>query len=168
MTMSCFGLIMSDIKADRRNPKGLLLCTLYRIAHSVTGWPKPLLPFGYVLVLLYKLVTEYVLGTEIHWRTRIGPGLRIYHGYGLVVHSNVIIGSNCVLRHGVTIGSKDSAGTLVPVLGDDVEVGVSALIIGPYRIGNGAKVGAGTVVLGDVPDGCVVVGNPGRVINRAS
>lgn len=164
MTRSCLALLRSDFRADRRNPKGLLLCGLYRITHAVLGWPKWVMPLGYILVLFYKLITEYVLCTEIHWRARIGPGLRIYHGYGLVVHSNAVIGANCVLRQGVTIGAKDEAGLLVPEIGDDVEIGVSALIIGAHRIGDGARVGAGTVVVGDVPAQGMVVGNPGRVL----
>ena len=168
MTLSCWALIRSDIKADPRNPKGLLVCTLYRVAHSVTRWPKWLLPLGYVGVAVYKAITEYVLGTEIHWRATIGPGLRVYHGYGLVVHSNSVIGRNCTLRHGVTIGAKDAEGLLVPVIGDDVEVGVGALVIGAHTIGDGARIGAGTVVVSDVPAGATVVGNPGRILNHAS
>ncbi len=166
MNGSVFGLMRSDMRACRRNPKGMLLCVIYRVAHSVVGWPGLLRPVGWLVVGLYKFVTEYVLGTEIHWRASIGPGLRIYHGYGLVVHSNAVLGAGCTLRQGVTIGSKDEEGQLTPVIGNKVNIGASALIIGSYRVGDGAQIGAGAVVVCDVPAGAVVVGNPGRVLRH--
>lgn len=115
---------------------------------------------------LYKFVTEYVLGSEIHWRAEIGPGLRIYHGYGLVVHSNAKIGANCTLRQGVTLGSKDEDGIETPIIGNDVNIGASALIIGSLSIGDGAKIGAGAVIVSDVPAMASAVGNPAKVIYR--
>lgn len=168
MTLSCYALICSDVRADKRNPKGLLICILYRITHSVLHWPNILKPLGFLLVFLYKFITEYILGTEIHWRARIGPGLRVYHGYGLVVHSNSSIGSNCILRQGVTIGAKDALGKLTPVIGDGVNIGVNALIIGAHRIGDRAVIGAGAVVVSDVPADGTVVGNPGRLLNHVA
>ncbi len=127
------------------------------------------MPVGLVIVGLYKLLTEYILGSEIHWRARIGPGLCIYHGYGLVVHSNAVIGSFCTLRHGVTVGSKMVDGVLTaPTVGNHVDVGTGALIIGGYTIGDGARIGAGAVVVSSVPAGAIVVGNPGRILPHAS
>ncbi len=159
-------LIISDVRADPRNPKGILLCILYRLAHSVILFPKWILPLGYIIILMYKLITEYILGSEIHWRATIGKSFRVYHGYGLVVHSGAVIGDGCILRHGVTIGSKIVSGTLrSPLIGNNVDVGVGALIIGGYNIGDNAKIGAGTVVVSDVPQGATVVGNPGRILS---
>jgi serine acetyltransferase len=146
MTLSCYALICSDVRADKRNPKGLLICILYRITHSVLHWPNILKPFGF-LFFLYKFITEYILGAEIHWRARIGHGLRVCHGYGLVVHSNSYIGSNCILRQGVTIGAKDALGKLTPVIGD------------------GPVIGARAVVISDVPIGEALVGNSGRLLD---
>lgn len=161
-----FRLIASDIRADRRNPKGLLICVLYRFAHSTLYYPTFLRPIRLLIVAIYKLLTEYILGTEIHWRAQIGPGLRVYHGYGLVVHSNAKIGANCTLRQGVTLGSKDEHGFNTPVIGDDVNIGVSAILIGNISIGDSVIIGAGTVVISDVPANAIVVGNPGKVIRR--
>lgn len=163
---STWALIRSDLASDRRNPKGLFLCVLYRIAHSCVEWPNVMKPMAVLVILLYKLLTEYVLGSEIHWRATIGPSLRVYHGYGLVIHSNAIIGSNFTVRHGVTIGSKDEMGTQTPIIGDRVNVGASALIIGSHKLGDDVVVGAGAVVVGDVPAGSIVVGNPGRILSR--
>lgn len=162
---SLSNLLFSDFHANRRNPKGLLVAVLYRIAHSCVDFPKSLIMFEFVIVLFYKIITEYIIGTEIHWRCVIGPGLRVFHGYGLVVHSSARIGERCVLRHGVTIGEKETAGAAgAPVIGDDVDIGASAIILGPISVGSGSVVGAGSVVVRDVPPGSVVVGNPARVI----
>ena len=161
-------LTWSDILADPRNPKGVTLCVLYRIAHGTSYWPKWAFVPRVIIVVCYKFLTEYILGTEIHWRAKIGPSLRIYHGYGLVVHSAAVLGQDCVLRHGVTIGSKVKNEVLSsPILGNSIDVGTGAIIIGGIYVGDGARLGAGSVVLHDVPPGATVVGNPGRIVMSA-
>jgi serine O-acetyltransferase len=94
---------------------------------------------------------------------RIGPGLRIYHFGNIFIHSATIIGRNCTLRQGVTIGNRLPDGP-APVLGDDVELGAYAQVLGDVRIGNGAKIGAMTVVLCDVPAGATAIGIPARIV----
>lgn len=93
----------------------------------------------------------------------IGPGLRIWHFGNIFIHPHARIGANCTLRQGVTIGNRVEGGP-VPVIGDDVELGAYAQILGHVRIGNGCKIGAMSVVLTDVPDGCTAVGAPARII----
>tara|TARA_R110001583_G_C5667039_1_gene410305 strand:- start:6223 stop:6546 length:324 start_codon:yes stop_codon:yes gene_type:complete len=100
------------------------------------------------------------MGIELNYKTRVGKGLVIYHGVGLVVNTGVVIGENCILRHGVTIGNfilKDGSESQCPVLGDNVEVGASAIILGNIKIGNNVRIGAGALVTKDVPDNSVVV-----------
>jgi len=117
-------------------------------------------------IAFYKILTEVLLCTELHWKVTAGYGLRIYHGYGLVVHSSAKLGSNVILRHNVTIGEKNTDGDVAPAIGDDVDIGAGAILLGPIKVGNGAVVGAGSVVLIDVPDGGVAVGNPARLLKR--
>lgn len=119
----------------------------------------------YVREALYRLFSELVVGTELRPETRVGPGLTIYHGYGLVVNDAVQIGQNVTLRNGVVIGNKVPDGPC-PVLEDLVVVGANAVIIGGLTVGAGAQIGAGAVVTRDVPPGAVVVGNPARIIDR--
>jgi serine O-acetyltransferase len=110
-------------------------------------------------------VTETLTGISIPKSVRVGPGLRIFHFGTIVVHAQAEIGANCTLRHGVTIGSRVDGGP-VPILEDDVDLGAYAQVLGGVRIGRGAKVGAMSVVLCDVPPGAVAVGVPARIIDR--
>ena len=119
-----------------------------------------------VLEKVYWLVyrfTETLTGISIPKSVRVGPGLRIYHFGGIIVHADAEIGANCVLRHGVTIGNRHEDGP-VPVIEDDVELGAYAQILGGLRVGQGAKVGAMSLVLSDVPPGATAVGIPARII----
>ena len=163
---SMLSLLKSDFAADRRNPKGLLICALYRIAQACVNAPPLMRPIAILYIILYKIVTECVLGTEIHWRAKIGPSLRVYHGYGLVVNSGSILGARVVLRHGVTIGSKSESAVGAPVVGDDVDFGASAIVIGEITIGSRSIIGAGAVVTKNVPSDSIVVGNPARILQN--
>jgi serine O-acetyltransferase len=116
--------------------------------------------------LLFRVV-ETAVGVSLPKAAQIGPGLRIWHFGGIFMHPDVVIGANCTLRQGVTIGNREAGGP-VPVLGDDVDVGAYAQLLGGIRIGHGAKIGAMSVVLCDVPDGATAVGSPARVIPPAA
>jgi serine O-acetyltransferase len=111
-------------------------------------------------------ITETLTGISIPKSVRVGPGLRIYHFGNIFVHADAEIGGNCVLRQGVTIGNRVDGGP-VPVLEDNVELGAYAQVLGGVRIGRGARVGALSVVLEDVPPGATAVGIPARIIERA-
>jgi serine O-acetyltransferase len=111
---------------------------------------------------LFRLV-ETAVGVSLPKAARIGPGLRIWHFGGIFLHPDSVVGANCTLRQGVTIGNREQGGP-VPVLGDDVDVGAYAQLLGAIRIGHGCKIGAMAVVLCDVPDGATAVGAPARVI----
>ena len=106
---------------------------------------------------------ETLTGISLPKEARIGPGLRIWHFGNIFVHPGVAIGAGCTLRHGVTLGNRREDGP-VPVLGDGVDLGAYAQILGEVRVGSGAKVGAMSVVLGDVPEGATAVGAPARVV----
>lgn len=155
--------ILTDTCANRGNPRIQLLLACFRIAHRLRGPARRprwfAIPFG----IFYRFLGEWILGIEIPWKTRIGRSLTIYHGYGLVINDGVRIGDNVVLRQNVTIGNLEVGGGC-PSLADEVEVGAGATILGPITVGIGAIVGAGAVVMRDVPDGAVVAGVPARVV----
>ncbi len=110
----------------------------------------------------FRLI-ETAVGISLPKSAEIGPGLRIWHFGGIFLHPQVRMGANCTLRQGVTIGNRVADGP-VPVIGDDVDFGAYAQVLGGVRIGNGCHIGAMSVVLCDVPDGATAVGVPARVI----
>src|SRR5258708_23067151 len=115
--------------------------------------------------LMFRIV-ETVTGISLPLEARIGPGLRIYHFGNIFIHSQTVIGRNCTLRQGVTIGNRTMDGP-APVIEDDVEFGAYAQVLGDIRIASGAKIGAMSVVLSDVPAGATAVGNPARILEPA-
>ena len=104
-------------------------------------------------------------GIEIHPGARIGRGLFIDHGMGVVIGETTQIGDNCTLYQGVTLGGtgKDT-GKRHPTLGDNVLVGAGAKVLGPFTVGDNARVAAGAVVLSAVPEDATAVGVPARVV----
>jgi len=107
-------------------------------------------------------------GIEIHPGAKIGKGLFIDHGMGVVIGETTEIGENCLLYQGVTLGGtgKDK-GKRHPTLGDNVMVGAGAKVLGPITIGNNVKIAANAVVLKPIPDDCTAVGVPARVARCA-
>ena len=94
----------------------------------------------------------------------MGGGTRFPHrALGVVINKDCVIGENCTIGKGVVIGGR-SGNPVVPIIGDSVLVGSNAVVIGPVKIGKGAQIGAGAVVVHDVPEYSVVVGNPAHVI----
>lgn len=123
-----------------------------------------------------KFIARYIsqrarrkTGIEIHPGATIGKNLFIDHGMGVVIGETTVIGDNCTLYQGVTLGGtgKDQ-GKRHPTLGNDVLVGAGAKVLGPFTVGKGSKVGAGSIVLKEVPPNCTVVGNPGRIVRKGS
>ncbi|MBO5253811.1 MAG: serine O-acetyltransferase [Clostridia bacterium] len=104
-------------------------------------------------------------GIEIHPGATIGKNLFIDHGMGVVIGETAIIGDNCTLYQGVTLGGtgKDH-GKRHPTLGDNVMIGAGAKVLGPFRVGDNSRVAAGAVVLNEVPDNATAVGVPARVV----
>lgn len=93
--------------------------------------------------------------------TEIGEGTVIPHSVGIVLHQTSVIGKRCRIYQNVTIGNGDG-----PKIGDDVIIGANAVVLGDITIGSGAKIGAGAVVVKDVPEGVTVVGVPAKVIGN--
>ncbi len=106
-----------------------------------------------------------VTGIEIHPGACIGKGLLIDHGMGVVIGETAVIGDNCTIYQGVTLGGtgKDT-GKRHPTIGNNVMIGSGAKVLGPFTVGDGAKIAAGAVVLDAVPEGATAVGVPARMI----
>ena len=115
-----------------------------------------------VLGAIIQRLTEVWAGISIPPEVTIGPGLLIHHSGGIVLNGRAVLGRDCTLHHGVTIGNRISGGPS-PTLGDRVMVGVGAAILGNILIGDDAEIGANAVVLDHVPAGGVAVGVPARV-----
>ena len=112
-------------------------------------------------------VSRLFTGIEIHPGAQIGRRFFIDHGMGVVIGETAIIGDDCTLYHGVTLGGTSwEKGKRHPTLGKDVVVGAGAKVLGPIEIGDGARIGSNAVVLRPVPAGGTVVGVPGRLIER--
>lgn len=106
-------------------------------------------------------------GIEIHPGARIGKGLFIDHGSGVIIGETAIIGNNVTLYQGVTLGGTGKEkGKRHPTLKDNVMVSAGAKVIGSFTVGENSKIGAGSVVLNEVPPNCTVVGVPGRIVKR--
>lgn len=106
-------------------------------------------------------------GIEIHPGATIGKGLFIDHGMGVVIGETAVVGDNCLLYQGVTLGGtgKDK-GKRHPTLGNNVLVGAGAKVLGPFTVGNNVKIAANAVVLNAIPDDCTAVGVPARIVRR--
>ena len=106
-------------------------------------------------------------GIEIHPGATIGKGFFIDHGSGVIIGETAIVGDNVTLYQGVTLGGTGKeTGKRHPTLGDNVMVSAGAKIIGSFKIGENSKIGAGSVVIEEVPPNCTVVGVPGRIVKR--
>ncbi len=136
---------------------GVQALLAHRVAHAMFEAGVPMAPR--TIAYLSRAVT----GVEIHPAARIGEGFFIDHGSGVVIGETAEIGDRVTLYQGVTLGGTGfQRGKRHPTVGDDVTLGAGAKLLGPVGVGDGAKVGANTVVVDDVPPGATVVGNPGH------
>lgn len=133
----------------------------YRVAHKLY------LKKHYFLARWISQRAARKTGIEIHPGATIGKGLFIDHGSGVIIGETAVIGNNVTLYQGVTLGGTGKEqGKRHPTLKDNVMVSAGAKILGSFTIGENSKIGAGSVVLEEVPPNCTVVGVPGRVVRR--
>jgi serine O-acetyltransferase len=112
-------------------------------------------------------VGRFLTGIEIHPAAVLGPGLFIDHGMGIVIGETAEIGENVSILQGVTLGGTSAKREKRhPTIGDNVTIGAGAAVLGGFTIGAGSRIGAGSVVVREVPENCVVVGVPGRITFR--
>ena len=156
--------VLQDWDVNATRVESQLILAWFRLAQWAT---RRLGPFASIVVRPYWWTVGVFMGVELPVTTTIGPRLRLYHPHSIVVSSGSSLGSDCHLRHGVTIGNKvdrDGRETGVARLGNGVDLGAGCAVIGDIYVGDHARVGALAVVLRSVPAWAVVVGNPGRVI----
>lgn len=119
------------------------------------------------LARVLSQITRHVTGVEIHPAAQIGKRFFIDHAMGIVIGETTIIGDDCVLYQGVTLGGTgNESGKRHPTLGNHVTVGSGAKVLGNITIGDNVRIGGNSVVVKDVPSDCTVVGVPGRVVRR--
>ena len=131
----------------------------HRLAHALHGAGVPIAPRA------IATISRATTGIEIHPAARIGDGLFIDHGTGVVIGETARIGNNVTLYQGVTLGGTGFAtGKRHPTVEDNVTIGSGAKLLGPITVGHGSKIGANSVVIHDVPANSTVVGNPGHPV----
>ena len=164
-----FENIKSDLKAHKNDwtTQGFWAMLVYRFGR----WRYQIQPtlLRKLLSLIYKVLYKLIQITtliELPCQVEVGEGLRIDHFGPIVVNGYSKIGKNCVLRQGVTIGIKSAGDLSAPVIGDNVDIGCGAVILGGITIGDNVKIGANAVVINNVPDNCSVGGIPAKVISK--
>ena len=134
---------------------------MHRLAHGL--WRRRL----YLLARIVAHISRFLTGIEIHPAARIGPGCFIDHGMGVVIGETAEIGENVTLYQGVVLGGTGKErGKRHPTIGNNVVIATGAAVLGSFRVGDNARIGAGSVVLSEVPPNATVVGIPGRIVKE--
>lgn len=142
---------------------GLWAILVYRFGRWTYVCPRIVRKPMHATYFIAYSVTRLLTGIDIPRSVMVGPGLMIHHFGGIILNPRTEIGEGCTLRHGVTIGNRLSDDD-VPVIGNGVQIGAYAQILGRVVVGDKSTVGALSLVLSDVPNGATVVGAPARVI----
>lgn len=150
-----------------KSPMEVLLYPSFRVMLSYRRAHKQYLKGHYFRARYISQRAASKTGIEIHPGAQIGKGFFIDHGTGVIIGETTIIGDNVTLYQGVTLGGTGKEmGKRHPTLMDNVMVSAGAKLIGSFTVGENSKIGAGSVVLEDVPPNCTVVGVPGRIVKR--
>jgi serine O-acetyltransferase len=146
---------------------GLWVMAVYRFGcwRYGIGWRWLRMPFSLAYKVAFALV-QVASGTELPCETRIGRRLRIDHSHGIVISGDASLGDDVILRNGVTIGLRRAPHRGSPSIGNRVDIGAGAKILGPISIGDDSVIGANAVVLMDVPPHSIAVGVPAKIKPR--
>ena len=146
---------------------GFWVLLIYRFGRWRYGirWRLIRVPFSFLYKVL-KFLSEMILGAELPCEAVIGRRFIIEHIGGIVVSGDAVFGDDCVMRNGVTVGLRNRGVRGSPCIGDRVDIGAGAKLLGPIRIGDDVAIGANAVVISDVPSNSVAVGIPARIIPR--
>ena len=160
-----WALVAEDFRTHDRNvfEQGFWAVFTHRFGNWRMGQPKLIRAPSTVLYwVLFKLV-EWLCGMSIWYPVRLGRRVRIWHHSGIVISARAI-GDDVQLRQGVTMGiaRTDRLGE-IPIIGNGVDIGAGAVIVGPVLVGQGARVAANALVFQDIPEGALAIGNPARI-----
>ncbi|MDG2520494.1 hypothetical protein P7B02_02985 [Caulobacter segnis] len=164
--LSTIALIFEDIKCNP-HAKSKFILSFYRIAFASGASSSPIVrAITAPIRVIYRVVVDWVMGVDLPTKVRIGRRPILFHGMALVINEAVVIGDDCIFRHSVTIGNKmtKEGESASPVVGNRVEFGAGAIVLGAITIGDDAKIGAGSVVTKSVAPNSIMVGNPARDI----
>lgn len=169
-------MLFSNIRDDRKannktiNHAGFRTLIVYRFGRWRMSVQPGFLRAG--LSLIYRLMERHVrfkYGIELPYTVELGHGVVFEHQHGIVIHGHTKIGDGCIIRQGVTIGNKSLDSPFeAPIIGNYVNIGAGAKILGKVTIGHHASIGANAVVIHDIPDYAVAVGIPAKVIKIKS
>jgi serine O-acetyltransferase len=163
--------IKSILERDPAARNGFEVFFLYSGFHALMWYRAAHFLYGLKLKFLARLFSQlgrWFTGVEIHPGAKIGRGLLIDHGMGVVIGETTVIGDNCTIYQGVTLGGTGKEkGKRHPTIGNNVMIGSGAKILGPFTVGDNSKIAAGAVVLSEVPEDSTAVGIPARVVRRA-
>jgi serine O-acetyltransferase len=168
--MGLFSQIKEDWITHRRDwtRPGFRAVAVHRFGNWRMGVrPKVLrAPFSMLYRAMFRHVRNHY-GIELSYEVKLGRRVLFEHQGAVVIHGKSVIGDDCIIRHGVTLGNRyRERHEEAPILGRGVSVGAGAKILGPVHVGDGAVIGANAVVLGDVPAGATAVGIPARVLSK--
>ena len=146
---------------------GFWILVIYRFGRwrYDVRWRPARLPLSFLYKIL-KFLSEMLLGAELPCEAVIGRRFVIEHIGGIVVSGDAVFGDDCVIRNGVTVGLRNRGLRGSPRIGDRVDIGAGAKLLGPIDIGNDTAIGANAVVLCDVPANSIAVGVPARILPR--
>ncbi len=158
-----FDLLKEDWKTYDRDisRQGLWAMAIYRFGNwrYTIRWAWLRKPFS-LLYRILRTLCQIMSGIELHCETRVGHRLLIEHFGGIIISGDAVIGDDVVIRQGVTIGLRTTGKKGAPVIGNRVDIGAGAKLLGNIRIGDDVVIGANAVVLCDIPDGALAVGVP--------
>ena len=166
-----FENIKDDFRAHNRDwgAQGFWVMIVYRFGRWRYGVRPALVRkfFSLIYKLLFKLI-QIVTGIELPCEAKVGKNFVIDHFGGIIVSGYAEFGDNCRIRNGVVVGLRRIDEKFAPVIGDNVDIGSGAKLLGPIHIGNNAVIGANAVVLCDVPADSIAVGVPALIKSRSS
>jgi len=166
-----FAHIKEDWITYERDPwrQGLWVMLVFRFGQWRYRVPTVILRKFFSFIYKFaKIFVQILTGIDLPCETKVGHRLRIDHFGGIIISGDATIGDDVIVRNGVTIGLKHTDQPGSPIIGNRVDIGTGAKILGNIRIGDDAKIGANAVVLTDVPAGAIAVGIPARIILRSS